>query len=335
MNATADSNPSVRGPPTRRVFETSDLDLGRKFLSAAYGSDLHLTGREHDQFIRHIRYDCGSFALDDLTLGMDATFDVGPLDNLAVFQVVTGWMEHEWGGSTRRTGPGDTAANPPPHQPYTVHVHNTEYCSVNLSRSLLKRTAGFTEDQPGSAVHFTGMEPASAGLADHWRSAVAHVRSLIETRPGAMNEPLVSGNIARSLAQSALITFPNTGGPQPTSADGGDATPGAVRKAIAFMDENADNDIGLADMAAAARISPPALQIAFARHHTTTPLGTLRGVRLDRAHFDLLAVGRGEGVHDGATVEDIGARWGFSTPADFATSYRHVYGVSPHEVLTT
>lgn len=319
----------------RRQFKTSDLDLGRKFLSDAYGSDLHLRGTEHDQFISHTRYDCGSFALDDLTPGMDATFDVGPLENLAVFQVMTGWMEHQWSGGARRTGPSDTAANPPPHKPYTVHVHNTEYCSANLSQSLLKRTAGFTEDDPGSAVHFTGMEPASAGLADHWRSAVARARRLLEARQGAMYESLVSGNIARSLAESALITFPNTGGPQPTSADGGDATPSAVRRAIAFMEENADNDIGLTDMAAAARISPAALQIAFTRHHTTTPLGSLRGVRLDRAHFDLLAAGRGEGADDGVTVDDIGARWGFSTPADFATSYRHVYGVSPDEILST
>ncbi len=65
-------------------------------------------------------------------------------------------------------------------------------------------------------------------------------------------------------------------------------------------------------------------------------MGSPRGVRLDRAHFDLLAAGRGEGADDGGvTVDDIGARWGYSTPADFATSYRQVYGVSPDEILST
>lgn len=339
MNAARDG-PSIRPhAPTRGVFETNDLDLGREFLNEVYGTTMHLRGPQHEQFMRHARNDFGSFRVNDVRMGMDADFEVDPLETLVVLQPRAGWIEHQWEETAEYIGPGDLAANCPPHRPYSARVHNADVESVELNQTLLARTAGFTEERPSAALHFLRTQPASPGLADQWRSAAAHVRDLLETRPDALNEPLVIGNMTRVLAERALAVFPNTGGPEPTSADGRDATPGAVRRAVGFIEDHANIDIDVVDIAAAARVTPRALQIAFARHHTTSPIGHVRGVRLDRAHFDLLAadstVPAGAGAPTGVTVPSIAARWGFATPADFAAGYRHTYGVSPAETLAT
>jgi transcriptional regulator GlxA family with amidase domain len=107
------------------------------------------------------------------------------------------------------------------------------------------------------------------------------------------------------------------------------SNPSAVRSAITFIEANAAQPIGLAEIAAAAQLSPRALQAAFRRHLGTTPLNHLRAVRLSRVHDDLQAARPG----DGQTVSDIASRWGFSQLSRFAREYQRRYGVTPHQSL--
>ena len=72
-----------------------------------------------------------------------------------------------------------------------------------------------------------------------------------------------------------------------------------------------------------------ALQYAFRRHHGTTPLGSLRRVRLEHAHRELQAADPTRG----ATVAAIAARWGFARADRFATAYRETFGVLPRDTL--
>ena len=106
--------------------------------------------------------------------------------------------------------------------------------------------------------------------------------------------------------------------------------PAALRSAMAFIDACAADPIGLTEIAAAAQLSPRALQAAFRRHLDTTPLGHLRSVRIARAHADLLDARRG----DGETVSEIANRWGFSQLSRFAHDYKTRYGQSPRETLS-
>ncbi len=329
MDTTTAHENGRRRMPKRNVFETADLDAGREFMNAAYGTSLRMSGTEGDQLIRHARYDFGPFCVDDVTLSMETGYDADPLESLAVVEPRTGWVEHRWEGGGERVGPGEIAVIAPPDRPFTALAHNLDFGSVVLDQSLLTEVAGLAEDQPADTLHFTGLQPASPALADHWRTTVGYVRRVLATSPEAMSEPLVLGNVARTVAAGALVTFPNTGAGESTSQDGGDATPGAVRRAVAFIEANAHLDIGLSDMATAARVTPRALQIAFARHHDTGPWGCVTRIRLDRAHFDLLAAD----PDDDATVAAVAARWGFAKSANFAARYHDVYGVSPESTL--
>jgi transcriptional regulator GlxA family with amidase domain len=125
-----------------------------------------------------------------------------------------------------------------------------------------------------------------------------------------------------------LSTFPNNALFDPTIEDRHDSRPVLVRRAVAFIDDNAHRDIALADIAAAVDITPRAVQYGFRTHLDCTPMEYVRRVRLHHAHCDLAAADRGE-----ATVTAIAAKWGFAHTGHFATRYRETYGQSPHETL--
>ena len=104
--------------------------------------------------------------------------------------------------------------------------------------------------------------------------------------------------------------------------------PPILRNAIAFIQENADADIGLDDIAAAVNVSPRSVQYAFRRNLGTTPLEYLRRVRLDRAHRDLKAA---DPAND--TVTAIAGRWGFSHAGRFSLAYKAAFGTAPSDTL--
>ncbi|RSS40126.1 AraC family transcriptional regulator [Streptomyces sp. WAC07061] len=134
---------------------------------------------------------------------------------------------------------------------------------------------------------------------------------------------LEADTLAQTLAVAALSAFPNTlTTPDPhTSA----VQPAALRRAVAFIDDNAHRPVTLAQIATAAGTTPRAVQYAMRRHYGMTPLAYLRRVRLARAHTELLAAE----PHQGVLVQDVAARWGFAKPGHFSAAYRQVYGQTP------
>jgi transcriptional regulator GlxA family with amidase domain len=104
--------------------------------------------------------------------------------------------------------------------------------------------------------------------------------------------------------------------------------PPLLRRAIAFIHDNAHSDIGLRDIAAAVGVTPRSVQYTFRRHLGTTPLEYLRRVRLDRAHRDLQLADPSVD-----TVTAIAGRWGFSHAGRFSIAYRKVFGTKPSRTL--
>lgn len=103
-----------------------------------------------------------------------------------------------------------------------------------------------------------------------------------------------------------------------------DGPPETLRRAICFTEEHAQQDISVADIAAAGQVTVRAVQFAFRRHLDTTPMAYLQRIRLERARAELLAAGPGAG-----TITALAYRWGFSSPSRFSALYRRAYGVVP------
>ncbi|MEU3498782.1 hypothetical protein ABZ747_35515 [Kitasatospora cineracea] len=105
-------------------------------------------------------------------------------------------------------------------------------------------------------------------------AAIAYVRDHALDDPALDPGGVLAATAARHLAAATLAALPHTGRSAHHRADSTEATPDTVRRALAYVDAHADRDIALADIAAAAYVTPRAPQYAFRRHLGTTPPGT-------------------------------------------------------------
>ncbi|MEU9148605.1 AraC family transcriptional regulator [Streptomyces sp. NPDC048349] len=314
-------------PPDGGSFRTTDVDVARDWLKAAYGTSLRMkTPALHSSFW-YTRTAAGPVSLSTLSLPTDYTYATGPLGAVAITHVVSGRMARECADDAAEAGPGDVLAISQPHLPYTGRVHAAELRAVTVPLGLLEELAGRLPGPPARPLRFTRFTPASEALAAQWKRTVDYVEESVLGLPTG-SEPLVIDAVARMLAATVLAVFPSDARPEPVLADSRDATPETVRRAVAFIESQPDGEIGLTEMAEAAGVTPRALQYAFRRHLGTTPTAYLRRVRLALAHADLVAA---DPARD--TVTAIANRWGFHHQGRFSAAYRAAYGGPPGRTL--
>jgi len=184
-------------------------------------------------------------------------------------------------------------------------------------------------EEPNAPVQFAASIDTHSDHVQQWMA-------LVRAGAGTADEnlltcsPLAAGHFEQLIVHG-LLGFLSHSRSAALAGPARPAAPTALRRAMSFCDEHADQPISVGDIAAAARVSVRTLQDAFRTHVQTTPLGYLRRVRLDRAHRDLLAAAEnGEQV----TVTDVALRWGFLHLSRFAQLYRDTYGHVPSESLS-
>jgi AraC-like DNA-binding protein len=203
---------------------------------------------------------------------------------------------------------------------------------------LLTLEAAWTQDfaaellQRGDfRLRFRDVTPRDENAARYWTATVNHLRQDVLSNDEAMRIPLIRDEATRRAATALLWSFPGTFHDHNPPAKNTTALPGPVHRAVVFIDEHLAQPVGLAEIAAAARLSPSQLILAFRQHLGTTPGTYLRVTRLDAAHHDLLAADPGHG----ATVAAIAHRWGFTDLPRFTAEYHHHYGRSPTSTLNS
>ncbi|MFI5845217.1 helix-turn-helix domain-containing protein [Catenuloplanes sp. NPDC051500] len=197
---------------------------------------------------------------------------------------------------------------------------NTRMMWVHLPLAYVEGVAGL----PG--LRFEACTPVSRQMRGFWADTTTYlVRQL--TAPGVDLSPLLVEQLRRLFATSALAVFPNTTMTGAYRPGPGRVPMAVVRRAVAYMEENASRPLTVAEIASAAGVGARGLQAAFRRHLDSTPLEHLRRIRLERVHLELTAAGAG------VTVGEVARRWGFANPGRFAGQYRAAYGVSPVTTL--
>ncbi|MFI7480783.1 helix-turn-helix domain-containing protein [Kocuria sp. M1R5S2] len=217
-----------------------------------------------------------------------------------------------------------------PRRTFTSWWDDLEMVSVSLDPGAMEDLARRLVGDDAFSLSFTGMRPVSPAMGHYWQRTVAHVGRDLLPNEHVVQSPLVRAEIARSLTTVLLHAFPNTFlSRQEVEPAASRSTGSGVRRAVAFIEAHLAEDIGLPEMAEAARMSTRGLQAAFRRELGTTPTARLREARLDAAHRDLTA----SDPTAGATVEAIAARWGFTHRGRFAAAYRARHGRSPAATL--
>jgi len=159
-----------------------------------------------------------------------------------------------------------------------------------------------------SPLRFTVLDPdicarVAATMADDDAAPVRVTSHRPVSRPAALRLKRTIGYVRDA--------FPNSTDADTTAEDQHDASPGTLRRAVAFIEANPDADISVSDIARAAYVTPRAVRLAFRHHLDTTPTYYPRRVRLEHARQDLAQAS----PRDGTTVTAVAYRWGLPAPA--------------------
>lgn len=277
------------------------------------------------------RFSIGELSGSGLSAELEPAGPAGPLESAIFVTGERGLLGYEAGGVLEQIGPGESAclarAAEASRIDWTGDEPRTRSVRIDLAllRDVAAATTGVTD------VDFTGSRPVSRAAERHWQETVEHVARTLVGGPGVPVTPLVVGESARFLAAVALSTFPNTTMERSAPVRDLPLTAETVRHAVGFVEEHADADLTVADVAAAAGVTPRAIQLAFRRHLDTTPMAYLRRVRLARVHEELELAG----PDDGVTVTEVASKWGFSGSSRFTSYYRDAFGEAPSQTLAS
>jgi AraC-like DNA-binding protein len=317
--------------PVRTQVRTADTDAAHAILGSLYGAHGFRLSGDRDRFRFETRtIQTNLLRLDHGRHTMTVDAEADPSRAVHITRVVSGRLRLTAGGDTVAAGPGQ-AEQSGPDAALAVHWSNLRWQVVRLDAAAVVASAADLLDIEEPRVRFALGGPLSPVRLRYWQAVVDHLTSVFDV-PEIAASPLGRTEAFRMLAGATLSAFPNSAlevVTDPNRPGPGTVEPAAVRRALAFIDAHAGESIGLAQIAAAARVGPRGLQLAFRRHRDTTPLEYVRTVRMEGARADLLAADPTEGD----TVARIASRWGFLHHGHFAADYRRRYGCPPSSTL--
>lgn len=315
-------------PIRRAEFRSADADAATAVFEELYvGNRTRFDEVGADAAVAVATASNGVLAADRISSTMGYRVETEPIDYLFVTRLTAGRMAITGADREIRQYAGGPAVLFPLGTELCFDADRVDMPGLRLP--LAPVLAAAAELGTGAAdLRFLDFQPVSES-ASRWWNRLFHTacRELLAPET-VLAGPLVAAEFVATLAASALAVFPNTAmtaSPRETRA----AADTALGRATAYLHAHAGEPIAVADIAAAAGVTPRALQYAFRSHYDTTPLGYLRGIRLERAHSELLDAVAG----DGSTVAGIALRWGFSSPGRFAAAYQRRYGQSPIHTL--
>lgn len=216
-----------------------------------------------------------------------------------------------------------------PRQFFEGRWDNFDVTSVVLEAAPVQDYARQLLDDDHFQLNFTGSTPLTGAATAYWADTMAHLQQQVLANEEAMSFPLIRSQVFRSTAAALLHCFPSTFLDQTSASRTSPEQSATARRAVAFIEEHRGNSIGVAEIAAAARVSPRSLVAAFRRHLGTTPTDYLHTTRLDAAHTELLEAD----PTTGTSVQSIAHRWGFPDLGRFTVDYRLQHGEDPSSTL--
>lgn len=316
----------------REQFKTADPERAHEFLRQEYAEhSVRFSGSPEGFTFVHTETSARRFSLRRIRHSMASVAEVDSLGGmLIVQQILGGRLEFDDGHDTVRASRSQPVLLPP-SRPVRIEWDDLDVGFVTLDPAALARCVAGADGIDPAGLEFISMEPVSAQMGRHWQSVVRHVARDVLPNAEAIASPLICGQTERLLAATLLATFPNTAldALMDVTASATVVEPTALRRAVAFIDAHAGEDIGIAEIADAARIGRRGLQRAFRHYRDTTPMEYLRRVRLDHAHRELQAADPARGD----TVIAVATRWGFTHAGRFSVVYHEAYGCSPSQTL--
>ncbi|UXA18410.1 helix-turn-helix transcriptional regulator [Mycobacterium sp. SMC-4] len=319
--------------PETVLVDADDVGEAVHALSAVYSAMrvVEVPGSTASR-TRVFRSRIGELTIDDAEFTYRLVTDMDPTDSVLVCRVRSGLLGGSGPGHDLQLhGAGSVLAfGGAAGQPIVGHIDRARYDVVVIARSLLAEVAPQGWGADPDAFSLLAMSPVSPEANRHLADTLSHLRMNVGSSAYARGEPLVTGPLTRYVASSVLAAFPNSASRAATAHSSADTSRRLLERALAFVDDRADTDVSVADIATAVRVAPSAVVAMFAAHLSCTPMAYLRRVRLHHAHRELMGADPAK-----TSVAEVAARWGFGVVESFGVHYRSQYGVDPLHTLAS
>ncbi|HWV85108.1 MAG TPA: helix-turn-helix domain-containing protein [Capillimicrobium sp.] len=323
---------AARPRPAREVsVRCADPDEARVIGTRVY--------HPHDVAIRG---DASAFAmtleataLGPLTVGWlrydtEVRLDAPAFETAYQVNLISGGVMEARCGAERILATADVAMVYRPDRPtgFTGWRTPAPLLGLKIPRRVLEHELERLLDRPiAGPIDFALGLDVARGPGAEWRALLQAMAGGLGDERALVRQPLVTAPLVHTILTGLLLSARHRYRDE-LAAPSASAGPGAVRRARAFIDANADRPLTVADVAAEAGVGVRALQQAFRRALGLSPTEYLRQVRLRAAHRELLDADPAT-----TTVADVAARWGWLHAGRFAAHYRDRYGVAPAATL--
>jgi AraC-like DNA-binding protein len=157
--------------------------------------------------------------------------------------------------------------------------------------------------------------------------AVRLVDECSRQTPGLLAHPLAVRGLEQVFLHSLLLGQPHNYSAALAEPRGGSGSR-SVSRAVELLRDDPGRPWTVGELASAVSTSVRSLQEGFRRELDTTPMSSLRRLRLERAREDLITARAGS-----VTVSEVAARWGFLHVSRFAGAYAERFGELPSATL--
>lgn len=315
------SSPTLsRLPVWQSERRGSDLDEAREFFAGSYNGTGFRAERTAVPFgYRYTSTGPGPVSLHSASFLGAVRGTVDPGGVYVALWLNEGRAAVDLGRNERRLVAGRPAMFPS-GRPFGFEALEYRDALVHFEAAHLEHVAAELHGTEPGPLSFAALAQDAAT----WWNAIRVLRdTLAATRAPST---LQRDSAARVASLAVLHCFAHRIAPLPAAPPSVSAR--RLRRAVEFVQANADLPLGVADIAEAAGLTVRGVQLAFHRAFSETPRHYLRGVRLERARDELLAGAPGRLV-----VGDVAARWGFVSGGRFAQHYAARFGELPSETL--
>ncbi len=315
----------------RDTFISSDLDETKQYIGQALKPHaLTLLDRRQPLNVKVGRTNFGRMSFMYIHHGADVHVYPGKLETLFLFQVpihATG-QEVRVGSSIIKVSPGIAYVVSPTLElelKMSRHCDNAvlavergrleEYLEQQLQRRL---------DRP---LEFEPKIELKYHQCQELVALMAHMTKQLNMPSSSLRHDTIQSHAESLLLSTMLINLQHNYRSELLS-EAAAPKPHYIKKAQAYILENAHKPLTPQDVSHEVCISLRSVYAGFQTFLHCTPMAYIKGVKLDKIREEL----RRGTIHE-TSVAQVAAKYGISSPGNFAASYRRRFGELPRDTL--
>lgn len=310
-------------------FATSERQQAQAYLSKLFRQhSLRLSNQSDEVAFFHSSASLvNSLSIHHLAYGREIHNAGGPSGDtyIAVF-TLAGTLRMQV-GSREIVSSAGTLCVMNPHQSFKTQLSaDHEQLTLCIPGALLRQQLGAAGLQLVQPLEFRAEQTSMFDRAGTLTNVLITLCHELRREGSAICRPQIGRHFEQMIAGLLLAevehNYTTANEPVPELA------PAYVREALQFIHTHANTRISIEEIAAAAGVTPRALQIAFRRYIGTTPRMYLRNVRLDHAQRSL-----SDDMTHRVKLSNVAQDNGFANPSKFARHFRERFGSNPSAIL--